>query len=121
MDITTTTTRENNVVKCEFMTYLTINEKAWAKAYGEPTFEAGGTITYTNSTPASDTFDLPSNVRKINAGMPVSFQLNYNSDDEAVNKVTGWRTTLITRLTDAIETLMENSNPNSPTIVTVTV
>lgn len=119
MDITTTKTQVNNVFDAEIVTALSPREISFSDAYGEPTIDSGGTITYQKS--GAHTFTVPGGQRGIRTGIPFEYQLSANIDEDAQLKVDAWAATIIQRLTDAKEALMANDPPNTPNVAVVSV
>lgn len=88
---------------------FTPQEKNRLAQYGEPVIECGGEFIAVIS--PEDAFDLPANDLVFPSQFPVKQQFaiaDYEDADQALLYATAFRNTIVTRITDAMEALVEN-------------
>ena len=107
MIINTTKTIVRNVRTGNLATEVNSLEMVFIDAYGEPQVNVGGTIPYTDSHAAPQTFVLPDKYCYMRSSFPAEQAFDMNADPEAANKLAGWVAEVITRLTAAKTTLMD--------------
>lgn len=114
-----TTTLINNVWKASVATEATSVERALMGAYGEPTIDTAGSISYTkpDTTPSSFIIAGGPKLAYVRSGMPIAFELDMTVEPEAKEKVAGWANTIKTRLEAAMTTLKSKPPVSTPSVV----
>ncbi len=74
--------------------------------FGEPTIDAGGSITGSATRPGDDdptevTLTLPSKVVRVPSEFPIKEVFSFDDTDDADVRAEVWRTTMVTRVTAA--------------------
>jgi hypothetical protein len=116
MIITATNDQKNNVFIATVTTATDALDMAFIDAYGEPSVDQAGTISYFDSSHTPQTFVIAGgpDLALVRSGMPISFSLAFNIDSQAMYKAIGWGTTMVTRIQAAMATLKANPQPNVP-------
>ncbi len=110
MIITVTNDLKNKQSLVEVKTEVNSVEQALMDAYGEPQIDITGTIPYTKANMDSDTFVISGGpvLKYVRSSMPISYQVDGNTDAEAKGKAAGWGIEMKNRLTTAMATLKTN-------------
>jgi hypothetical protein len=116
MIITVTQDQKNNVFIATITTTTDALDMAYIDAYGEPTVDQAGTITYYDNSHVEQTFVISGGplLAYVRSGMPITFSMSFTIDALAMNKVIGWGNTMVARIQAAMTTLKDQAQPNVP-------
>lgn len=116
MIVFVTNDQKNNLFSAAVQTEADTLDMAFMDAYGEPRIDQAGTIPYTDSFNAPQTFVIAGgpSYAYVRSGMPISFALQLQLDPQAKGKAAGWGIEMKARIAAAMTALRLNPTPNVP-------
>lgn len=113
MIITSTRTMRNNVFRMELSTEVDSLDAKFIEQFGEPQIDTLGTIPM-----GEGSFVLAGGPRfaYVRTGMPIYYEVNGNTDEEAMEKTDAWGAEMVDRITTAMTALKAQTLPPSPSV-----
>lgn len=113
MVVSCVTNRQNDFYSTTISTEFSSYELSFIAAYGEPTIQVGGTITYNSSF----TYVKNAALILIRSQFPINFGLSHLTDTDAIAKVDAWTALMLTNLQAALDALLALTVPMYPSTV----